>query len=41
MERLGMRREALFREHTLVRGIWDDEFIYAILDHEWAAQKAA
>jgi RimJ/RimL family protein N-acetyltransferase len=41
MERLGMRREALFREHTLVRGVWDDEFIYAILDHEWAAQKPA
>jgi RimJ/RimL family protein N-acetyltransferase len=39
MERLGMRREAFFREHTLVKGAWDDEFVYAILDHEWAAQK--
>lgn len=41
MERLGMRREAFFREHTMVKGTWDDEFLYAILDHEWAAMRAA
>ncbi|WEJ34857.1 GNAT family protein [Devosia sp. SD17-2] len=37
MERLGMRREAHFREHALFKGRWDEEFIYAILAREWAA----
>lgn len=35
MERLGMRREAHFRQSHQVRGEWDDEFVYAILAHEW------
>jgi RimJ/RimL family protein N-acetyltransferase len=35
MERVGMRREAHFREHVLVRGVWDDELIYALLEDEW------
>lgn len=35
MERLGMRREAHFRESHLVKGKWCDEFIYAILADEW------
>jgi RimJ/RimL family protein N-acetyltransferase len=35
MERIGMRREAHFREHMLVKGNWDEEFIYAILASEW------
>lgn len=35
MERLGMRREAHFRQHLLVKGEWDDEFIYAMLEDEW------
>jgi len=35
MERLGMRREAHFREHALFKGGWDEEFIYAILRREW------
>jgi RimJ/RimL family protein N-acetyltransferase len=35
MERLGMRREAHFRQHLLVKGEWDEEFIYAILEDEW------
>ena len=35
MERLGMRREAHFREHMLVKGAWDEELIYALLEHEW------
>ena len=26
MERLGMRREAHFREHVFVKGAWDEEF---------------
>jgi RimJ/RimL family protein N-acetyltransferase len=37
MERLGMRREAHFREHKLVKGSWDDEYIYAVLAREWPA----
>ena len=37
MERLGMRREAHFREHILVKGVWDEELIYAMLEDEWAA----
>lgn len=39
MERLGMRREAHFREHALFKGGWDDEFYYAILEDEWRAQQ--
>lgn len=35
MERLGMRREASFREHRMVKGDWSDEYIYAILSREW------
>lgn len=35
MERLGMRREAHFREHAIFKGGWDEEFIYAILSREW------
>jgi len=35
MERLGMRREAHFREHALFKGAWDEEFIYALLEGEW------
>lgn len=35
MERLGMRREAHFRDHAFSKGAWDEELIYAILEHEW------
>ena len=35
MERLGMRREAHFREHLCVKGGWDEEIIYGILEQEW------
>ena len=38
MERLGMRKEAHFREHTLVKGAWDEEVVYAILEDEWREQ---
>lgn len=37
MQRLGMTEEAHFREHTHVKGQWDEELIYAILDREWQA----
>lgn len=35
MKRLGMRREAHFRDHALVKGRWDEEYIYAIVETEW------
>jgi RimJ/RimL family protein N-acetyltransferase len=37
MERLGMRREAHFRESELLRGDWVDNGVYAILEREWRA----
>ncbi len=37
MERLGMRREAHFREHGLFKGGWDEEFYYAMLRREWVS----
>lgn len=39
MEKLGMRREAHFREHALFKGEWDEEFYYAILEDEWRAKE--
>jgi len=39
LERLGMRREAHFRETEFVKGEWCDELIYAILATEWAASR--
>jgi RimJ/RimL family protein N-acetyltransferase len=40
MQRLGMREEAHFREHVRVKGRWDEELIYAILEDEWRLQFA-
>jgi len=40
MERLGMRREAHFREHGLFKGRWDEEFFHAVLRAEWRALRA-
>lgn len=33
--RLGMRREAHFRQNEWFKGGWSDEFVYAILASEW------
>lgn len=41
MERLGMRREAHFRDHALFKGQWDEELVYALLDHEFAPRESA
>jgi RimJ/RimL family protein N-acetyltransferase len=41
MERLGMRREAHFRQHGLFKGGWDEEFYYAILRDEWLSLRHA
>src|SRR5690606_24018381 len=35
MEKLGMRREAHFRENEIVKGEWTDEIVYAMLSTEW------
>jgi len=37
MERLGMRREAHFRQNEVFKGEWGDEYVYALLAAEWAA----
>lgn len=37
MERLGMRKEAHFREHAIFKSEWDEEFVYALLWQEWRA----
>lgn len=37
MARLGMRQEAHFRQHAVVKGRWDEELIYAVLGAEWSA----
>jgi len=38
MERLGMRREAHFRQNELFKGEWGDEYVYAMLAAEWTAR---
>jgi len=35
LEKLGLRREAHFREHAWLKGAWVDSLIYAVLDREW------
>ena len=37
LERLGMRREAHFVENEFVKGEWQSELVYALLEHEWQA----
>ena len=40
MERLGMRREAHFREQAIVKGRWDEEYVYAMLWGEWKERRS-
>lgn len=40
MERLGMRREAHFRESEIFKGEWGDELIFAMLAVEWESRRA-
>ena len=35
MEKLGMRREAHFRDHTRLGGEWRDAYFYGVLADEW------
>jgi RimJ/RimL family protein N-acetyltransferase len=39
MQRLGMRREAHLVHNEIFKGEWGDEYIYAMLDHEWRARE--
>lgn len=39
LEKLGMRREAHFREDTRLRGRWRDTYLYAVLEQEWRARR--
>ncbi|MFD8498680.1 GNAT family N-acetyltransferase [Amycolatopsis sp. NPDC059657] len=35
LERIGMRKEAHLRENEVVKGVWTDEIVYAMLEDEW------
>jgi RimJ/RimL family protein N-acetyltransferase len=37
LEKLGMRLEARFVENEWVKGEWQSELVYAVLDREWTA----
>jgi len=41
LERLGMRREAHFRQNEIIEGERTDEFVYAILRAEWQERARA
>ncbi len=41
LEKIGMRREALLIENEFVKGEWQSELDYAILDREWRTLRAA
>jgi RimJ/RimL family protein N-acetyltransferase len=38
LEKLGMRREAHFVENEFVKGEWQSELVYAILDRDWGSR---
>ena len=39
LERLGMRREGHRRQSTWFKGQWADDYLYALLQEEWQAQR--
>ena len=41
LEKLGLRLEAHFVENELVKGEWQSELVYAILDREWKSRPAS
>jgi [ribosomal protein S5]-alanine N-acetyltransferase len=41
LEKLGLRREGHLRAAVWHKERWWDEYIYAILDHEWQAQQSS
>ena len=40
LERLGMRKEAHLVENEHVKGEWQSEVVYALLEREWASRRA-
>jgi RimJ/RimL family protein N-acetyltransferase len=40
LEKLGMRKEAHFRENEFFKGEWSDEIVYAVLASEWWSAQA-
>jgi RimJ/RimL family protein N-acetyltransferase len=40
LERVGMRREAHFQENVFFKGAWGSEFVFAMLDREWAQRSS-
>ena len=40
MERVGLRREAHFRESLWFKGEWVDDVIYAMLRREWQERRS-
>ncbi len=41
MEKLGMRREALFHHDVMAHDGWRDSYLYAVLADEWLAGTSA
>ena len=39
LERVGMRREGHFLDHSWFKGAWCSEYLYAILRREWIARR--
>lgn len=39
MEKLGLTREAVFRQELPMNSEWDDQYFYAMLDSEWQSIK--
>jgi len=39
LERVGMRREGHFLENVWFKGGWSDEYLYAVLKHEWLGKR--
>jgi RimJ/RimL family protein N-acetyltransferase len=39
LERVGLRREGHFLENVWFKGGWADEYLYAVLKHEWLQKR--
>lgn len=35
MEKIGMKREALFKQKRYMKNEWRDEYVYAVLETDW------
>ncbi len=36
LEKIGMRREAHFKQDNMIRGKWRDSYLYAVVEDEWS-----